>query len=413
MQGVFKGYGGNFSSIAYDTPDYHKLAHLERNVYSFSGAKNWQMLRDLTDTVKNTGNYREFRNKAITILDEYQGSWLKTEYNAAIAGAQMASKWVDFEKHPTALLEYRTMEDGRVREDHRLLDKVTRPVNDAFWKTYYPPNGWNCRCTVIRLNGGKATPQKDIQHTEVPKMFRVNLGQEGLVFPKGSAYYINCPKDVVKQSEDLVPDRNRQKIVFEPAASIRAAQAWAKKNGIAHKIDYKKAEDIDIVNTVNKALYEAKNNYGVQYDTVKFVSRASNSDTWASNVTTFHPQTGDFLASELHINVQAFKALKDRGINIDEHIASVNEKGYWVPKNFTDIVNHEIGHYLTVTKPTYRECMELRNTIHRQTYPVSKYGLTSGTESLAEIWCLFRQQGIKALKQEWIDFFNKHSKVKI
>ena len=211
MQAVFEGYGGNFSNLAYDTPDFHKLRHLERNVYQFSGAKNWQMLRDLTNTVKETGSYRDFRNKALTILDEYQGNWLKTEYNAAVAGAQMASKWVDFEKHPEALLEYRTMEDGRVRAEHAAIDRTIRPVDDAFWKTYYPPNGWNCRCTVIRLNSGTPTPEKDIQHIEVPKMFQVNLGQQGLVFPKGSAYYINCPKEVTQKATTLAPDRTKEK----------------------------------------------------------------------------------------------------------------------------------------------------------------------------------------------------------
>jgi len=209
MKGVFEGFGGNFSNIEWGSPDYQKLAHLERNVYQFSGAKNWHQLRDLTSAIREGDKilpYREFRNKALTILDEYQGNWLKTEYNAAIAGSQMASKWTDFEKHPDALLEYRTMEDARVREEHRLLDKVTRPVGDNFWKTHYPPNGWNCRCTVIRLNEGKATPEKKIPFVEIPKMFQVNLGQEGLVFPKGSAFFVGIPKDVKTQINALIPD---------------------------------------------------------------------------------------------------------------------------------------------------------------------------------------------------------------
>jgi len=213
MQGVYLGFGGDFSKFEYGSPDYNKLAHLETNVYQFSGAKNYQQLRDLTSAVKDSATFQEFKNKALTILDEYQGSWLKTEYNAAVAGSQMASKWVDFERSASlqgndeALLEYRTMEDARVREEHALLDGITRPVDDSFWKTYYPPNGWNCRCTVIQLTDGKKTPDKKMEYPDIPKMFQVNLGQEGLVFPKGSPYFIGLPKEIEAKINTLIPDR--------------------------------------------------------------------------------------------------------------------------------------------------------------------------------------------------------------
>ena len=45
MSGVFEGYGGNFASFEWGSPDYRKLAHIEHNVYTFSGAKNYQQLR--------------------------------------------------------------------------------------------------------------------------------------------------------------------------------------------------------------------------------------------------------------------------------------------------------------------------------------------------------------------------------
>ena len=199
MSGVFEGYGQNFDTVKWNSPDHEKLLHLEKNVYQFSGAKNWQMLRDLTSAIKQDGKilpYREYRTKALAIIGEYQGNWLNTEYNAAIAGAQMASKWVDYSAHPEALLEYRTMEDTHVRPEHAELNGIIRPVNDKFWDTYYPPNGWNCRCTVIRLNDGKETKEKDVPYPEIPKMFATNLAKTGLLFPKGSAYYIGTPANI-------------------------------------------------------------------------------------------------------------------------------------------------------------------------------------------------------------------------
>lgn len=209
MKGVFEGFGGDFSTIAYNTPDYRKLAHIERNVYQFSGAKNYHQLRDLTSALRDSDRilpFKEFKNKALTILDEYQGSWLQTEYQTAIAGSQMASKWVQFQKNPGALLQYRTMEDSRVSDEHAAINRTTLPMSHSWWKTYYPPNRFGCRCTAVELNDGKATPARDIGYPDIPKMFQVNLGQRGLVFPEGHPIFIGIPKDVKKLINETIPD---------------------------------------------------------------------------------------------------------------------------------------------------------------------------------------------------------------
>lgn len=226
MEAVFKGYGDTFATLAYNTPDYDKLMHLERNVYQFSGAKNWQMMKELTLLIKDGDKvlpFREFRNKAIPLLEEYDQQYLKTEYNAAIAGSQMAAKWVDVERSaelakekglPVPLLQYRTQEDDRVREAHRALNRITRPPADNFWNTYYPPNGWNCRCTVVRLNDGKKSSDQDTNRAMADvtpdKGFGVNLAKEGFVFGKNSAYNIGLPKDIPAQAEALIPDRKKK-----------------------------------------------------------------------------------------------------------------------------------------------------------------------------------------------------------
>ena len=55
----------------------------------------------------------------------------------------------------------------RPRPAHVALDGITRAADDPFWRTYYPPNGWGCRCRVVgargpasieRLGGSKDKP---------------------------------------------------------------------------------------------------------------------------------------------------------------------------------------------------------------------------------------------------------------
>lgn len=47
--------------------------------------------------------------------------------------------------------KYVTSGDDRVRPSHAILDGATLPKGDKFWRRFYPPNGWNCRCQAIPL----------------------------------------------------------------------------------------------------------------------------------------------------------------------------------------------------------------------------------------------------------------------
>ncbi len=213
MNQVFKGFGGNFSKFEYDTPDYDKLAHLERNVYSFSGAKNWQMLRDLTDAVKNTATEKEFLEKAWQIGGEYNKLWRQTERITAIHGAQNASREVGFEKHPEAILEFRVADLERACPICAPLDGLRMRANDPARSRFSPMLHWRCGCQWLETNETETNPDHKAHQIPPgnikPTMFRGNLGKEGLVFPEGSPYFIDCPKGIIKQALKLIPKKKR------------------------------------------------------------------------------------------------------------------------------------------------------------------------------------------------------------
>lgn len=47
--------------------------------------------------------------------------------------------------------EYVTVGDDRVRPNHRVLDGVKLPKNDPRWSRIRPPNGYSCRCQLLRV----------------------------------------------------------------------------------------------------------------------------------------------------------------------------------------------------------------------------------------------------------------------
>lgn len=50
---------------------------------------------------------------------------------------------------------YQAVNDGRTRPAHRALDGKVFPADHPFWDTWYPPNGYNCRCTVVSLSAAE------------------------------------------------------------------------------------------------------------------------------------------------------------------------------------------------------------------------------------------------------------------
>lgn len=209
-----EGYGSKSHKIAYNTPDFEMLRHLEQNVYSFSAAKNYQQLKDMTFALMDGEQIRPLADYKRRIADmniKYNDRWLATERNTAVAGGQMASRWVNFEsnKDDMPMLQYSTVGDGKVRDTHKALDGIIKPIDDAFWSTYYPPNGWNCRCDVIQLADTDIIPTKDEGIAQViDPMFETNMAKAGLIFPKGHPYFDGVPKAELRKAMAYLPPEN-------------------------------------------------------------------------------------------------------------------------------------------------------------------------------------------------------------
>ena len=203
---------------------------LEHSTYVFSGLKTFHELNEafpsLVDEQGNKKPFERFLNDVQKIDDTYNRNYLRAEYNFAHSSAVMAAKWEEFSHDgDTYNLQYRTVGDDHVRPEHAALNGTTLPFSDAFWDSYYPPNGWNCRCTVVQVRKTKypETPREEAYRrgaealvNDTRGIFRFNPGKQGKAMPDYNPYSIRRCNDC-----DLA--KGKTNLAFVPENELCAA----------------------------------------------------------------------------------------------------------------------------------------------------------------------------------------------
>lgn len=129
---------------------------LSRSVAGDLSRKDW--MRDTEQLLRDAGWWGEQQVVDPTtgklVTTRFDPARLKLIYDTNTRQAAAAGQWERIQRtkktHP--YLRYITKRDDRVRPLHASWDNVTLPVDDAFWQTHYPPNGWRCRCRVVAVN---------------------------------------------------------------------------------------------------------------------------------------------------------------------------------------------------------------------------------------------------------------------
>lgn len=309
-KGVEKGYGKKLINLDYETPDAKKLAFMQRNVFVFSAYKSYQNVvevnKALYDDKGNIRPFSEFKKLATTIDEAFNKRYLETEYNLSVLSGRAASQWQEFESMADTypLLQYQTIGDSNVRPEHAQLDGVIRPINDAFWRTFYPPNDWGCRCDVIQVTDedAKPTPKENISTPEMKEIFKNNVGITGKVFPDSHPYF-----DVLKEHQN---DANN-------LWGLDLPQNEGKKS-----VDLQDGKNKDIL----KLIHTGKNG-----GYLKVSSKADSTD--------------------YEKNLDAAKTLANNGyrVIINRHFKKGNPE---TGKNAEYMVNEEMSDLKTPTKPT-------------------------------------------------------------
>ena len=207
-------------------------AKLKENALTFAAFKTHhqqkQLVAELLDTQGNPKSFAKFRKDTAKIVRDYNVAYLRAEYNTAVRASLMAKKWHAFEQDQDLFpnLIYRASRSASVRESHRKLWGTIRPIDDPFWDTFLPPNGWNCKCSVANTDQA-TTPikasQEELALMKPPPGIAGNPGKSKQIYTPENTF----TKQTTTQEKKQVQTEVERRLANETAHKVRD---WAKTN---------------------------------------------------------------------------------------------------------------------------------------------------------------------------------------
>jgi len=174
---AIKYFKSKQNKLTWDWYELWQNAH--RKTFTVAKAMRDDILKDIRDSVEKAlvegKTFQEFRKELKPVLQK-KGWWgeqiivdsqgvaekvqlgstyrLKTIYSVNMQTAYQTGRYkTQIEnKENRPYWQYVAVLDERTRPEHAELDGLVFPCDDPFWDTFYPPNGWRCRCRVRALS---------------------------------------------------------------------------------------------------------------------------------------------------------------------------------------------------------------------------------------------------------------------
>jgi len=136
---------------------------------------------------------RDFKGRFGSIIEQ-QGwtgkkAWrIENIFRTNVQSAYMAGRYRQMKRVSKSRPYWQlvAVRDRRTRQTHLAVDGLVFPHDHPFWQTWYPPNGFACRCVVITLSERQVKARGLKVQTEIPDMIRVvdpETGMESFVTP--------------------------------------------------------------------------------------------------------------------------------------------------------------------------------------------------------------------------------------
>ena len=294
-QPVKEEFGQRWVDYDYKEPK-SLIQKFKKNLWQFSSAKTLAeleyingLLIDKNGKIKPEHQFMQDVKKANILFNR---NYLQAEYQTAKRGAQMAHLWNKFleQKEYYPNLVYRTVGDSRVRPEHAALNGVVKPIDDPFWKTYYPPNGWRCRCTV--MNTAEKVSEETFEAKTVKPEFHGNTAlDEEILTSKGTFFKLLNKDHKAKINAELMKynmpmeiayhGKHKKKVFVSPFAdekdlvnNVETAMVIVDKLGIDVKI--RAHIDSNVVKGHKNPEYEIGRKIADRKETSSYTSIKSN-----------------------------------------------------------------------------------------------------------------------------------------
>ena len=202
--GLKSGFG---VTTGYNTPDTLAYQMMEYNLFEFSASKTEARLAAMSDLLidkeKNEiRSYPDFEKLASQRVASFDKEYLQTEYILSVSVGQNSADYLRAMegKDDFPWMKYQTAFDSKVRDAHKKLDSLYINLNDKEAMQLWPPNGYRCRCTMIRSNRSNPPENKRITGKLAQEMmnaedakwsssqFNINRGDLKVVFTKSQFY---------------------------------------------------------------------------------------------------------------------------------------------------------------------------------------------------------------------------------
>ena len=109
-------------------------------------------------SLEDGSTFQDFKKQVEAKGIELSEHHLANVYRTNMQNAYAHGRWQQQQsnKESRSYLKYTAINDSRTRPTHLALDAVIRHIDDPFWQTHYPPNGYQCRCSVLAITEKQA-----------------------------------------------------------------------------------------------------------------------------------------------------------------------------------------------------------------------------------------------------------------
>ena len=120
--------------------------------------------------IESGSTFQEFQKAVKESGIELSPHHLDNIFRTNIQNAYAHGIWTQQQENKAnrPYLRYSSLNDGRTRPSHLDLNNIVRHIDDLFWYTHYPPNGFQCRCGVDALTEAQAKKQGITINDDLP-----------------------------------------------------------------------------------------------------------------------------------------------------------------------------------------------------------------------------------------------------